>query len=202
METYKPNKFAKLLGVSVKTLQRWDKDGVLPAFRNPKGRRYYTYEQYMNYYNLETVDNRIDVVYARVSTKSQSDSLKNQIDFILSYCKEHGIKEPKVVSDFGSGLNYNRKQWNVLLEDVVKGTVRSIIISSKDRFVRFGFDWFNKMCAYFGTKIVVINDAEESPQKELVKDIISILHVFSCRLYGLRKYKTKIKYDNDINQGI
>lgn len=75
---------------------------------------------------------------------------------------------------------------------------QAIVISSKDRFIRFGYDWFEKFCEKFNTKIIIVNNEFLSPNEELVQDMISILHVFSCRLYGLRKYKKQIKEDEEI----
>ena len=75
-------------------------------------------------------------------------------------------------------------------------TIKTIIVTHKDRFIRFGYDWFEKVCMKFNTTIV--NNEELSPQEDLVQDIVSILHVFSCRLYGLRKYKKQIERDEEI----
>ena len=106
------------------------------------------------------------------------------------------------IEDYGSGLNYNRKQWNKLLEEVMGQKIRTIIITHKDRFIRFGYDWFEKFCMKYNTNIVIVNNEELSPQEELVQDIVSILNVFSCRLYGLRKYKKQIKEDTEIEEEI
>ena len=76
--------------------------------------------------------------------------------------------------------------------------IKTIVISNKDRFIRFGYDWFEKFCEKFNTKIIIVNNETLSPNEELVQDIISILHVFSCRLYGFRKYKNQIKGDEEI----
>ena len=76
--------------------------------------------------------------------------------------------------------------------------IKTIIVTHKDRFIRFGYDWFEKFCTKFNTTIVVVNNEELSPQEELVQDIVSILRVFSCRLYGLRKYKKQIERDVEI----
>ena len=76
--------------------------------------------------------------------------------------------------------------------------IKTIIITHKDRFIRFGYDWFERFCMKFNTNIVVVDNEELSPQEELVQDIVSILHVFSCRLYGLRKYKKQIERDGEI----
>ena len=80
----------------------------------------------------------------------------------------------------------------------MENKIKTIVISNKDRFIRFGFDWFEKFCEKFNTKIVVVNNEILSPNEELVQDIISILHVFSCKLYGLKKYKNQIKDDEEI----
>ena len=100
--------------------------------------------------------------------------------------------------NYGSGLNCNRKKWNALLEEVMEQKIKQIVITHKDRFIRFGYDWFEQFCRKYGTTIVVVNKEELSPQEELVQDIISILHVFSCRLYGLRKYKKQITEDEEL----
>ena len=196
---YKPKDFAELLGVSVKTLQRWDRDGVLKANRTPTDRRYYTYDQYLQFKGIQTEnDIRDTVIYARVSTRNQKDDLQNQVEFLKQFCNAKGIIVNQCVEDFGSGLNYNRKKWNRLLDEVMANKIKTIVISNKDRFIRFGYDWFEKFCEKFNTKIIIVNNETLSPNEELVQDIISILHVFSCRLYGLRKYKNQIKEDEEI----
>lgn len=196
---YKPKDFAELLGVSVKTLQRWDRDGILKANRTPTDRRYYTYDQYLQFKGINTDNDIRDVViYARVSTKNQKDDLRNQVEFLRQFANAKGLIVDQCIEDFGSGLNYNRKKWNKLIEQVMEQKIKTIIISSKDRFIRFGYDWFEKLCGKFNTSIIVVNNEALSPNEELVQDIISILHVFSCRLYGLRKYKNQIKEDDEI----
>ena len=196
---YKPKDFAELLGVSVKTLQRWDRDGILKANRTPTDRRYYTYEQYLQFKGVQTENDKRDtVIYARVSTKNQKDDLQNQVEFLKQFCNAKGMIVNQCIEDFGSGLNYNRKKWNQLLDEVMENKIKTIVISDKDRFIRFGYDWFEKFCEKFNTKIMIVNNETLSPKEELVQDILSILHVFSCRLYGLRKYKNQIKKDEEI----
>ena len=196
---YKPKDFAELLGVSVKTLQRWDRDGILKANRTPTDRRYYTYDQYLQFKGIQTEnDIRDTVIYARVSTRNQKDDLQNQVEFLKQFCNAKGIIVNQCIEDFGSGLNYNRKKWNKLLDEVMENKIKIIVISNKDRFIRFGYDWFEKFCEKFNTKIIIVNNETLSPNEELVQDIISILHVFSCRLYGLRKYKNQIEEDEEI----
>ena len=196
---YKPKDFAGLLGVSVKTLQRWDRDGILKAYRTPTDRRYYTYDQYLQFKGVQTGNDIRDIViYARVSTRNQKDDLQNQVDFLKQFCNAKGIIVNQCIEEFGSGLNYNRKKWNKLLDDIMGNRIKTIVITNKDRFIRFGYDWFEKFCEKFNTEIIIVNNETLSPNEELVQDIISILHVFSCRLYGLRKYKNQIKEDEEI----
>ena len=183
----------------MKTLQRWDREGILEANRTPTDRRYYTYDQYFQFKGIKTKnDIRQVVIYARVSTKNQKDDLQNQVSFLRQFCNARGIIVDQCIEDYGSGLNYNRKKWNKLLDEVMEQKIKTIIITHKDRFIRFGYDWFEKFCMKFHTTIVIVNKEELSPQEELVQDLVSILHVFSCRLYGLRKYKKQIERDEEI----
>lgn len=196
---YKPKDFAELLGVSVKTLQRWDREDILKANRTPTDRRYYTYDQYLQFKGIQTENDIRDIViYARVSTRNQRDDLQNQVGFLRQFCNAKGMIVNQCIEDFGSGLNYNRKKWNKLLDEVMENKIKTIVISNKDRFIRFGYGWFEKFCEKFNTKIIIVNNETLSPDEELVQDIISILHVFSCRLYGLRKYKNQIREDEEI----
>ena len=118
---YKPKDFAELLGVSVKTLQRWDREGILKANRTPTDRRYYTYDQYLQFKGMNTrTDNRQIVIYARVSTRNQKDDLNNQVDFLRQFCNAKGFIVGQCIEDFGSGLNYNRKKWNKYQKDIAK----------------------------------------------------------------------------------
>jgi len=199
MKTYKPNEFAKMIGVCVKTLHRWDYDDTLTAYRNPKNRRYYTQRQYDEYMG-NLIEKKVGkvIVYARVSNAGQKDDLENQIEFLKTYANAKGIIVDEVVSDIGSGLNYNRKNWNSLVDACVNGEISTIFIAHKDRFIRFGYDWYEEFLKKYGVGIVVVNNEKLSPQEELIQDLISIIQVFSCRIYGLRKYKKRIGGDSDV----
>ena len=198
---YKPKEFAELLNVSVLTLQRWDNAGKLKAFRTPTDRRYYTYEQYKEFKGVVCSGKNI-IIYTRVSTSNQKDDLKNQVEFLKQYANAKGIIVDEVIEDYGSGLNYNRKKWNKFIDECITSGISTIIITHKDRFIRFGFEWFERFLEKFNVKIVVVNNESLSPTEELVQDIISILHVFSCRIHGLRKYKKKIKEDEEVEKSI
>ena len=198
----KPKDMAEKLGVTVLTLQRWDNKGILKAHRTPTNRRYYTEEQYLQYIGMsENVQDRKTVAYARVSTYGQKDDLKDQIAFIRQFVNAKGVILDEVITDIGSGLNYKRKKWNQLLQEVMDDKIKTIYITYKDRFVRFGYDWFEQLCQQHGTLIVVINNPDTSPNQELVDDLVSIIHVFSCRLDGLRKYKRKLVADKTLKGG-
>ena len=202
MNTYKPNEFADMLGVSVKTLQRWDNDGKLKARRSPTDRRYYTHKQYVDYIGEGNSRNRKTIIYTRVSTSNQKDDLENQVEFLKQYANAKGIIVDEIFEDVGSGLNYNRKKWNKLLEDCMLGLVKTILVAHRDRFIRFGFEWFEKFLKSNDVDIIIVNNEKLSPQEEMISDLISIIHVFSCKIYGLRKYKKQIKEDVDIANGI
>ena len=200
---YKPNEFAKLLGVSVRCLQRWDNDGKLTAFRSPTNRRFYTHTQYLNYMGIGDTSNNVNsrkiVIYARVSSRSQKDDLNNQIEFLKTFANAKGLIVDNIISDIASGLNFNRKNWNQLLLDCQENKIKTIIIAHKDRFVRFGFDWFSNYLKSLGVNIIIVNNDKLSPEEELVQDLISIIHVFSDRIYGLRKYNKEIKLDKELD---
>lgn len=193
------NDMAKRLGVSVKTLQRWDREGILVPKRNPNNRRYYTEDQYLEYIGSSCKKDKKIIAYVRVSNNNQKNDLQNQITFIRNYVNAKGEILDDVIQDIGSGLNYNRKHWNDLLfNQISKGEIGKIYITYKDRFVRFGFDWFERYCNHHDCEIVIINNPDTSPQQELIDDLISIIHVFSCRIYGLRKYKKDISVDESL----
>ena len=194
----KPKDFAEKIGVTVKTLQNWDNDGTLKAQRTPTNRRYYTEKQYLEYIGQGKSSQRKVVAYARVSNAGQKDDLANQVEFLRNYANGKGIILDEVITDIGSGLNYKRKKWNQLLDSIMSNEIDTVYITYKDRFIRFGYDWFEKLAHKFNTQIIVLNNPDLSPAEELTEDLISIIHVFSCRIYGLRKYKKKIENDETL----
>ena len=190
---YNVTQFGNLIGVKVKTLQKWDRQGILKAYRTPTNRRYYTHQQVLDYLGEGDPTPAIDVIYGRVFSRTQQDDLKNQLDFIAEWCHREGISIGNVFSDIGSGLNFNRKDWNRLIDECFEGHIRNIYVSHKDRFIRFGFDWLQSMLkTKLNVNLIAINDVVSSPEEELIHDLITIIHVFSCRIYGLRKYKKAI----------
>ena len=191
--TYSPKNFSKLVGVSVFTLQRWDRNGTLTAHRTPTNRRYYTHDQYLQYRGLISNEQGKTIAYARVSSPSQKKDLLMQKDALRAYCVEHQIKVDQWMEDIGSALNYQRKGFNQIIEEIELGHVKRVVIGYEDRFVRFGYDWFEAFCERHGHEIVVTNGEAFSPEQELVKDLLAIVTVFSARLPGLRSHKNAIR---------
>ena len=190
---YSPKQFGKLIGKSVNTLQKWDRKGILPAFRSPTNRRYYTHEQYLQYRGFISSEQGKVLAYARVSSIFQKKDLAIQKEALRIYCQKHGIKVDQWIEDIGSALNYQRKGFNEVVEQIELGQVRRLIIADQDRFVRFGYDWFEAFCERHGTDIMVMDGEEFSPEEELVRDLIAIVTVFSARLHGLRSYTNAIR---------
>lgn len=189
------------LGKAPYTLQSWDRAGKLKAHRTVNNRRFYYKEeldQYLGLNNDETSDKRKIVAYARVSSNGQKDDLKDQISFLRQFLNARGIIANDYISDIGSGLNYKRPKWLNLIKEVDQNQIKEIYVTYEDRFIRFGFDFFRKFCSWHDCKIIVLNNEDTSPAKEMVTDLISIIHVFSCRLYGLRRYKKQLKEDPNL----
>jgi putative resolvase len=189
--TYSPKEFGLLIGRTTKTLQRWDREGVLLAHRSITHRRYYTHDQYLACVRQKAVDQK-RVAYCRVSSIGQKNDLLSQKKAVEDFCFAAGKSIDEKFDDIGSGLNYKRKSFLRLLEMVERGEISEIVIAHKDRLVRFGFEWFHKFCYDHGATITVMNSEAMSPEEEMTKDLLSIIHCFSNRLYGLRKYKKKI----------
>ena len=194
MAIYKVGEFSEKVGVSISTLQRWDRTNVLKSRRTPTNQRYYTDEDLNKVLNLdkETESKRKNVGYCRVSTQGQKQNLENQKEFVSIYSLSHGVILDEIYTDIGSGLDYKRQNWNKLLKQVESNEIDKIYLTYKDRFVRFGFEWFEDFCASHGTEIIVLNQKQTSPEAELTEDLLSILHVFSEGNNNLKKYKTEI----------
>ena len=197
MRILKPKEASERLNVTVWTLQQWDKAGKLKASRYSKtNRRYYTEEQVDDFLGQKKQSkNAKTIIYCRVSNQGQKDGLANQIEFLRAFCNAKAEIVDEVLTDIGSGLDYNRKNFNTILELALQGKIKKLYISHKDRFVRFGYEWFETLLKKNGCEVVVVNNEKMSPQEELVQDLISIIHEFSCRINGLRKYKKQIKGD-------
>lgn len=188
---YSIGQFAKLINRTEQTLRNWDKSGKLkPAYVDTKtGYRYYTDEQLRLYNGEKTRDKQV-IGYCRVSGVKQKNALDRQIENVKAYMYARGYQF-SIISDIGSGINYNNKGLKRLMDMIQKGEVSKIVILYKDRLVRFGFELIENICTSKGVEIEVIDNSEESDEEEIVEDLIQIITVFSCRLQGKRGNKTK-----------
>lgn len=184
----KPREAAAILGVHVRTLVRWETEGLIKAIKTPSGQRRYDIDSY-----TRTTTIRATVIYARVSSHAQQSDLNRQVAALSNL-----YPSAEIIAEVGGGLNFKRKKLLALLERVVLGDIERIVIAHKDRLARFGFDLFGWFCQQFNCQILVLNERSLSPEAEMVEDILAILHCFSSRLYGLRKYKTQVKEDPDL----
>jgi putative resolvase len=181
---YKPREASNLLGVTVKTIQNWDNDNKIRCERTPYGRRIIPESEIKRLQGERNIRNV--VLYARVSTYEQKKDMERQIDFLkMNYPNDI------IYKDIGSGMNFKRKDFIKLMKEVKSERVSKIVIVHKDRLVRFGFDFIEEFCSWYGTNIEVLEEKEISKQDELVKDMIAIITSFSSKLYGMRSYKQK-----------
>ncbi|MEM9923312.1 MAG: IS607 family transposase [Cyanobacteria bacterium P01_D01_bin.50] len=184
----KPSDAAKQLGVSLHTLRRWDKKGLIEAIRTDNGQRRYNVDDYIERKEIKVSEQRLTILYARVSTRPQKDDLNKQAAKLIEL-----FPEGRVVKEIGGGLNLRRKGLLGVLERVMSGDVEKIVVAHKDRLARFGFDLIEWLCEKNNCKIVVLHNDNLSPHQELVQDIIAILHSFSSRLYSIRRIENKVK---------
>ena len=192
MNTYRPNEFAKLVAKTTKTLQRWDREGILKAHRSPTNRRFYTHDQLSDILGVKE-NRRIAISYCRVSSPGQKDDLLSQQKAVADFCVSAGIAIDEIIVEVGGGLNLKRKQFVRIMELVESRAIHTLVIAHIDRLARFGMDWFEHYLEQHGCKLVIINNEALSPESEMVQDLMAIIHCFSCRLYGLRRYKKIIK---------
>ena len=189
MNTYSVTQFAQRVGVSVKTLQRWDREGRLVPTRTPTNRRVYTDEHLYQIAPARRLTDRATVVYMRVSSQAQKPDLANQRTVLEQFCAARGIAVTDWVSEIGGGLNFQRPRFLALVDKIVTNQVAVVVIAHKDRLMRFGFDLFAHLCRRHGCELVVMNTETLSPEQEMVQDLMTITHCFSARLYGLRNYR-------------
>ena len=185
-------KFAKELGVTPEHVRTMHRTGeVIPARISEKGTRYYSEEQLRDLKNSRTPQREEKVVaYCRVSTKSQKDELEKQVENVKSYMYAKGYSF-EVITDIGSGINYKNKGLRKLISLIDSNQVTKLVILHKDGLVGFGFELIQLLCDLHNVKIEIIDNSEQSNEKELEDDLIEIITVFANRLYGSRSKKTK-----------
>lgn len=184
----------QLLKISAVTLMSWKNSGKIKVKQLSSKKILYDIDSLDISNNDNTIQNYKHVIYGRVSTNRQKDDLNYQIETIKSYMLSKGIKPDNIYYDIASGMNEQRKQFNLLLEDIFKRNVKTVYISFKDRLSRFGFEYFKNIFNYFGTNIEILDNNEETNktyQQELTEDLIAIIHSYSMKPYVNRKKKFK-----------
>lgn len=185
----------KTLKVTRQTLCRYVKEGVIKVTKLASGRYDYDKESVFKFLNKE--NERKNVIYGRVSTIKQKVDLDNQINDLKKFCLNSSIIIHDEYKDVGSGINFDRKEFNRLLDDVVSGEISTVYITYKDRLSRISFNMFKNLFSKFGTNIVVINETNDTQtlENEIVKEIIDLIHCFSMKVYSKRrkKYLKKIE---------
>lgn len=183
---------AKYLGVSISTLRRWEAEGhLLPEKRTPGGQRRYDLTRLKPEFLHGIESPRKTVAYARVSSRDQIKDLARQQEVLQMYCASQGWTF-EILSDLGSGMNYYKKGLKKLLNEILSGQVGRLVLTHKDRLLRFGAELIFSICEAKEVEIVIINKGEDlSFEEDLAKDVLEIITVFSARLYGSRSRKNQ-----------
>lgn len=190
MKYYTIHETKQILGVSAQTLRNWDKSGKLkPHHRSSNGYRYYS-ESDLNVILGKRSGEGITVGYCRVSSNKQKDDLVRQEDNMRTYLLAQG-KPFEIISDIGSGINYNRKGLQEIIKRMADRSVSKVVVLYKDRLARFGYDLIKYIADLYGCEIEIIDNTEKTEQQELVEDLVQIITVFSCKLQGKRANKAK-----------
>jgi putative resolvase len=199
---YTPSQFAKKVGVSVKTIQKWDRLGILRAKRTITNRRYYTDDDLAAALGLPRLRrDRRTVAYCRVSRQAQKPDLENQKSILEQYCRASGIEVDEWIAEIGGGMNFKRKQFLRLVDQILLGEVERVIVAHQDRLARFGYSLLIHLCRTHQCQLVVMKTETLSPEQELVQDLLTITHCFSSRLYGLRNYRKALENAIKDDQG-
>ena len=187
-----PRDAAKALGYNVDYLRQLAKQGKIPTIRTPGGHLRYAIQEYIDAQRGADITT---LCYCRVSGKAQADTLASQVTFM-----RQRYPEAEVIEDFGSGINFKRKGLQRILERLLRGDKLRIVVAHRDRLARFGGEVIRFLVEQNGGEVVVLNQTSLSPEQELTADLLEILHVFSSRMYGLRRYTDKIKEDPNLSQ--
>jgi putative resolvase len=176
---------AELKAVSVDTIRRWEKEGKLESVRTDGGHRRYRLSDFVEQKTGKTI------AYARVSSHDQKADLDRQDAVLSGYCQSFGW-EYEVIRDLGSGMNYRKKGLTRLISTILDGEVARLVITHKDRLLRFGSELIFSLCEYHEVEVVILNKKEDATfEEDLASDVLEIITVFSARLYGSRSSKNK-----------
>ena len=188
---------AKELGVSQETLRRWEAAGKIEVERTPNGHRRYDLAKLHGIAPRLPIPayagtSRPTVAYARLSSHDQRDDLARQVALLETFCAANGWSY-EVIQDFGSGLNYHKRGLQQLIKRIGAGEVGRLVLTHKDRLLRFGSEIIFSLCELTNTEVVIINQGQQpvSFEEELTQDVLEIITVFSARLYGSRSRKNR-----------
>ena len=182
----KSAKVLKILHITRQTLVQYVKRKEIRVILLPNGT--YDYNDDDVYRKAGLASERMNVVYARVSPAKQKADLENQVEVLVNFCNKNGVKVNKTYKDVASGMNFDRKQFKVLLNEILDFKVGKLYITYKDRLSRISFDMFKRLFSEFGCEVIVINDTDEkTDETEIFEEIISMLHCFSMRMYSRRR---------------
>ena len=178
----------KLLGVSTQTLHNWDKRGQIRTTRLPSGARLYHKQDVYDILGIDsTPPQKQKIIYCRVSSKKQVDDLERQTNLLREQYPDHLL-----VTDVGSGINWKRKGLQTILESAMSGELEEVVVAHRDRLCRFAFELLQFIFESCEVKLIVLDSEDgKSSEQELAEDILSIIHVYSCRSMGKRRYKSK-----------
>ena len=192
MKYYSAKTVTQILGVTAQTLRNWDKEGKLkPSYVKSNGYRYYSEESILSYTQERKTKKNLNVVgYARVSSKKQTDDLERQVNNLKEYLSNK-YDNFDIITDIGSGINYNKPGLLKLIEKINRKEVDLIVVLYKDRLLRFGFELVEHFANLNNVKIEVLNKLDKTQDEELVEDSVQIITLFSCKIQGKRKSKTK-----------
>jgi predicted site-specific integrase-resolvase len=170
-------------GVSLSNLRKWAREGAIPTERTPGGHYVYVLPDSESAVPTEDTEWTENIVYARVSSRKRTDDLERQAKRLVGLFPGFTL-----VKDIGSGINYQRRGFRTLLERLFEGKVKRVVVAHRDRFSRFGFDFFEWLFARFGAVLESVEQPSADTGEDMVADIMEVFTVFSARYYGRRKY--------------
>ncbi len=193
---------SKILGVHQRTLYNWDEKGYIETIRTPGNKRLYNVKKFIklrdekkeqhNEDDLEKIDiskGKIKIGYIRVSSNGQKDDLERQRKDMITRYPYHVI-----IKDIGSGLNLNRRGLRKIIDLAIEGKVDELVVLHKDRLTRYGFDLIKDIIKKYsnGKVIIVYKKEEQTPQEEIVDDVLNVMNVYVAKMNGIRKYNKNI----------
>lgn len=185
-----------ILGVSVCTLRRWDRDSYLQSsYRTYGNHRRYKLNNILKLINKNNKPKIKKIIgYSRVSSYDQKKDLKIQSERLnLHIMKEYPNCNHEIIEDLGSGLNYNKRGLKKLLRLICNQEITILILTHKDRLLRFGSEIIFELCKIFNITVKILDEKFETFEESLCNNILSIMTVFSAKLYGSRSHKNKRK---------